>query len=347
MLPDRTCLYSGASSDQDPHLLRHLTYDETGCFGGAGHVPSSSSPRSTRPGRPSYLTVFPNPHLDCLADMYSQEQVEALFAPHQDELVRLYYEHVHPSYPILEPMDDILLLRQAKRIPSSLLAIIYKHGAQFWHLSPRAAEASLAHCSAKFATLLIMQMLPRQIRASNHPGFWPMTNMLVGMAQDIGLHVDPAQWHQLTSSERKMRRVLWWAVLTHDKWMAHSLGRPSHISAAGHGGWDVAPLTLEDFSDDAGWLPVSAVSSASSFVALLGRPRSGGPNAEEDPTGTASILSYLRGHMAMVGSLLITLVLASVDDETLDERRDLLLTYRRYLVTPGQPPEDAMLLWAP
>lgn len=451
MFLDRTCLYAGLSSDQDPHLLRHLVYDESQCFGDRHWTVWRVGSQTATP---AYMTVFPNPHLDCRADMYSLERVEALFHPHQNELIRLYYAHVHPSYPVLEPQETLRARRAENRVPASLLAVIYNHGAQFWPRSPLAAthpsplkreirpwifscltfEARTPNLALVQATLLFMQLVPLQIRAPNHPGFWPMTNMLVGIAQDIGLHIDPAGWN-IVPAERKIRRVLWWAVYLQDKSMAHWLGRPSHI--ASHS-WDVASLTLRDFSDDDGRLDVDGVSSASAFIALcalvtitadvsdalysIRRPKTsnealaraqpllnrlqfwreeyyvsasdgrahqflvkaaglavqlsiqrailgalalqqdqneyqGHFDHPSDPADQLSAeisstvrhrvlpildaiktarptdlwLSFLKGDLAMIGSLLITLVLSSVDDATLEERRALLLDFRRRL----------------
>ncbi|KAI1860926.1 uncharacterized protein JN550_011081 [Neoarthrinium moseri] len=442
MFTNKTCLYSGASSDQDPHLLRHLVYDETECFGddswtvwriGKDH------------GVSSYLTVFPNSHLDCSTNVYSLTEIESMVAPYQDELIRLYYAYVHPSYPILESQESIQSRLKEKQIPGSLIALVYKHGAHFWRHSPLAGsvpcplpqeirpwvfsrlslEIRTPNLATVQALLLFMQLIPGRIRAPNHPGFWPLTNVLVGVAQEIGLHVDPKGWG-IALSERKLRRILWWAVLSHDKWMAHSLGRPSHIAS---NSWNVAHLTLSDFADDSGRLPVESLSSVSAFIAfcdlgsilaavldafysirveydarspvqaleraqpLLSRlqrwredhsvsTNPGHPHqyvvrltaltvrlsiqravfgalskqrSERATSLAAEVvstvredlfavfealersrpvglwLSYLKGDLAMVGSLLITLVLSSVDDAELDERRALLLQFRGHL----------------
>lgn len=137
MFVDRTCLYSGSSSDQDPTLLRHLIYDETECFGDELWTIWRIGKQQ---GVPSYLTVFPNPHLDCHAGMYAVDQVESAFAPHRDELIRLYYTYIHPSYPILEPEKVFQTRRAEGNLPGPLLAVVYIHGVQFWQHSPKAEE---------------------------------------------------------------------------------------------------------------------------------------------------------------------------------------------------------------
>ena len=213
---------------------------------------------------PSYLTLFPNPYLDCHAEMYSLERVESIFSAHQDEL-----------YPVLEPREIFETRVTERRAPSPLVAVVYNHGAHFWQYSPLVRsdscplqqeirpwifsclsfEARTPNLALVQATLLFMQMMPTQIPAPNHPGFWRMTNMLVGISQDIGFHVDPSNW-SIVPSERKMRRILWWAVYTDDKWLSHMLGHPSHITV---NNWNVIPLTLTDFSDEDGRLAVESV----------------------------------------------------------------------------------------
>ncbi|KAL3475604.1 fungal-specific transcription factor domain-containing protein [Aspergillus californicus] len=280
MFPNRTCLYTGASGDQDPDVLRHLVYDDIGRF---GHDSWTVWRVSIADGLPSYFTIYPNSHLDGHPGMYSLEKVESVFVPYEDELTRLYYTHFHPSYPILESQEGFQARRARREVPGSLLAMIYYHGAQFWRLSPLAGtdtppvqeilpwifscltmEARTPNLSLVQALLLYMQMIPSQIRAPNHPGFWPLTSTLVGIAQDVGLHVDPANWN-IAPSERKMRRIMWWAVLMHDKWMSHLLGRPSHII---HRSWNVEVLTLTDFSDDQDRVSVEEISSSQAFISL-------------------------------------------------------------------------------
>jgi hypothetical protein len=88
--------------------------------------------------------------------------------------------------------------------------------------------------------------------------------MCIGMAQDIGLHVEPSTWN-ITHEERRTRRILWWAVFIHDKMMCHSLGRPSHIN---WNDWNVEPLQLGDFADEDGRMEVESIASSNSFIAL-------------------------------------------------------------------------------
>ncbi|KAL4791606.1 hypothetical protein BDV19DRAFT_291974 [Aspergillus venezuelensis] len=100
---DRTFLYSGSSSDQDPHLLRHLVYDESSRFGNPRWAVWRMG-TGTDSNAPTYFTTYPNDHLDVHATMYSTQEVDSSFH-HQEELIRLYYTYTHPSFPILDPID--------------------------------------------------------------------------------------------------------------------------------------------------------------------------------------------------------------------------------------------------
>ncbi|KAL3456868.1 fungal-specific transcription factor domain-containing protein [Aspergillus heterothallicus] len=280
--PHYSFLYSGSSSDQDPHLLRHLIYDRSSRFGNTRWAVWRMGTGTTL-NAPTYFTIYPNDHLDVHSSMYSTDKVNAL-APHQDELIRLYYTHVHPSYPVLDPHEIFLAKRAAGYLPASLLAVVYLHGSHFWHESPvsetsprpsleklddyvftcLAHESHTPNIAVVQAILLFLHIRPRWVRAPNHPGTWALSCMLVGVAQDIGLNLEPSSW-TLSAAERKLRRILWWAVFVHDKSIAHWLGRPSHITTQN---WNVSPLALDDFADTEGKLSVEAVSWANAFMAL-------------------------------------------------------------------------------
>lgn len=88
------------------------------------------------------------------------------------------------------------------------------------------------------AMLLYMDLPLVLVREPDHPGFWALANQaslissfmilsqrltglkLVGLAQEVGLHIDPIDWNMSSLSEKHSRRILWWAVYMHDKWYA-------------------------------------------------------------------------------------------------------------------------------
>lgn len=216
--------------------------------------------------------------------MYDYTNIDQVFNPYQDELISVYYAYVHPSYPILDREDAFRARFNQKQTPCSLLAVVYSLACQFWDKSPAlrhltcpnatrlrpyiysvlTVEIRAPNLNVLQAMLLYLQLPPLIIRESNHPGHWAMTTLTVAIAQDIGLHVDPEKW-KISLQERKLRRILWWSVYVHDKWMAHWLGRPSHIKK---GDWTVEPLTLNDFANADGMLSVDEVVQGQTFMAL-------------------------------------------------------------------------------
>ena len=68
---------------------------------------------------------------------------------------------------------------------------------------------------------------------------------LVGVAYELGLHLDCSSW-SITREERMLRRRLGWALYTQDKWCSLIHGRPSLISKD-H--WGVTLLNQDDFPE--------------------------------------------------------------------------------------------------
>jgi Fungal specific transcription factor domain len=216
--------------------------------------------------------------------MYCNDRIEALLAPHEGELIDLYYSYVHPSYPIMEDKNHFQQRRQNRQIRASLMTCLYCLAAGFWskseilreHPVPEtselwnhafialAVETRTPNLDTVKALLLYMQLPSHFVREPTRPGQWASGSLLVGISQDIGLHIEPSNW-RIPNRECKERRILWWAVYAHDKWAAHWLGRPSHINP---NDWNVKPLTLDDFSDDSSMLHVNSLISSRSFIAF-------------------------------------------------------------------------------
>ncbi len=47
---------------------------------------------------------------------------------------------------------------------------------------------------------------------------------MLGLAQDIGLHLEPSEWN-IDPQEIKTRRILWWSLYIHEKWLGHDATR--------------------------------------------------------------------------------------------------------------------------
>lgn len=72
---------------------------------------------------------------------------------------------------------------------------------------------------------------------------WSFLGNVVGMAHNLGLHLE-CRMYAIPAKERRLRRRLWWATYIEDKWLSLLLGRPPHIQ---HEECDVSELTESDF----------------------------------------------------------------------------------------------------
>lgn len=99
--------------------------------------------------------------------------------------------------------------------------------------------------TAQAAILLLHRPVPSQSIA-DPPTSWVSVTSALAIAQTLGLHMDPGNWN-LPRWEIRLRRRLWWTLLTEEKWRALTYGRPSHIHSDD---WHVKALTNDDFELD-------------------------------------------------------------------------------------------------
>ena len=186
-------------------------------------------------------------------------EIEQLVAPHGPALIDLYFEKVHPSYPILQKRT--FLARQEsgdRQFCSALLAAMYILAIRWWAEDPALARhpppsvPTLEAIAIKSLDLAMQRPKLSSVQAGllllqrQHTNAFPLTVSLVALSQDLGLHLDSSEW-QIPSWERRLRKRLSWAIYMQDKWSSLVFGRPSHIHASD---WAVKPLTLEDFNEE-------------------------------------------------------------------------------------------------
>lgn len=228
--------------------------------------------------------IFPESNLDPHCDMYHNAKIEQLLGPFVPGLIDLYYTYVHPSYPILEPKEEFLGRVENHEVRSSLLSCVCHLAVQFWpkstglrqHPIPNhldfwndifaalTVETRAPNLDTVKGLLLYMQLPSRFVKEPNRPGQWPLSCLLAGVAQDLGLQIDPSNW-RIPLAERKARRVLWWAVHAHITWTAHFLGRPPQLSSVS---CDVKPLVVDDFTDESLMIHLGHLASARVFIAF-------------------------------------------------------------------------------
>lgn len=187
------------------------------------------------------------------------DAIEAAVAPSGAMLVDIYFQNVHPAFPILDKQD---FLNRYRRSPSEvappLLAAVYILALRWWPLddrwkfSPEDNWGSLPGLALSSLEISLRQPDVSTLQAGllllQRPddGSWLLTSQLVAVGQDLGLHLDCSDW-SLPRWERGLRKRLAWALFMQEKWGASAHGRPSHISDAN---WGVQPLVESDFEED-------------------------------------------------------------------------------------------------
>lgn len=189
------------------------------------------------------------------------ETVEKHVAPYGKALINLYFRIIHPSYPILH--KKVFFEKYAgsyREFSPPVLAAVYILALNWWSYDPALAQhtkpdistlediafrtfqdvAQRVKLSTVQAGLLLLQR-PSSISS------WQLSCQIVGMAQDLGLHLDCSDW-RIPMWERGLRKRLAWSLFMQDTWSALIYGRPTHLSA---NNWAVQPLVSDDFPDDA------------------------------------------------------------------------------------------------
>ncbi|TGJ83519.1 hypothetical protein E0Z10_g5225 [Xylaria hypoxylon] len=186
------------------------------------------------------------------------DEIERIVAPHGRTLLNLYFEVVHPGFPIIqknvfyEKYD-----RDRHEFSPPVLAAVYILAINWWDHSEelsrsqrpnvreleRLIRSSLADAMwrPKLSTLQAGLLLSQRPEGDQ----WAPTAQLVATAQELGLHLDCTHW-KIPPWEKGLRKRLAWALYMQDKWGALVHGRPSHIFSSN---WTVQPLVPNDFSD--------------------------------------------------------------------------------------------------
>jgi hypothetical protein len=197
--------------------------------------------------------------LSSQTDIPDLDAIETAVAPHGSALIRLFFRIVHPSFPILH--KKVFLEKYARthrEFSPPLLAAVYLLALNWWSYSNELAlqpKPDVSHLEVltmrsfsniihrpKLSTIQAGLLLLQRPEGNS----WALTCQLVGLGQEMGLHVDCTTW-QIPSWECGLRKRLAWAVFMQDKWGALMYGRPSHITPVD---WDVQPLTEDDFPEN-------------------------------------------------------------------------------------------------
>ncbi|PHH74052.1 hypothetical protein CDD80_3334 [Ophiocordyceps camponoti-rufipedis] len=187
------------------------------------------------------------------------DAVEAVVAPHGRELIDLYFDVVHPAFPILQRDIFVQQYRQGSHrdLSAPLLAAVYILAINWWEQCERLVGLPRPDIREleRLVRSTLQDAMDRPRLSTIQAGLllsqrpegdqWAPTAQLVAVGQELGLHLDCSGW-RIPSWEKGLRRRLAWALYMQDKWGALVHGRPSHILAAN---WAVRPVSAQDFSE--------------------------------------------------------------------------------------------------
>ncbi|OQD89110.1 hypothetical protein PENSOL_c068G04123 [Penicillium solitum] len=276
----------GASGESDPWLLRHCKFDEHGFllfhqvhFRNAGGVPREEK-------IPVHFLVTGDELYDAAKETTRypnigsrRDELNSLVPLECGQrLVSLFLRFIFPTLPIISrskfgftpshPIPDTTVLQN---IPTHLLAAIYALAQPFtkfdeylsiinvyttpptdrlWRITFEMIleEIHTPHLATLQAGLLYLhkQHQGSQTAVADSPFVWSFVGMLVGLATSLGLQLE-CRPMGLPAWERRLRRRLWWALYSEDKWRSLLMGRPPYIR---NDEWDVTDLDDDDFRID-------------------------------------------------------------------------------------------------
>ncbi|KAH3904477.1 hypothetical protein HBI56_171410 [Parastagonospora nodorum] len=208
-----------------------------------------------------------------------REIIEQVLSPHAAEVRRLYFDYLHPCFPILDEQTFLHLWQKNNNLVSStLMCDMYASALLYWHRSevlrqhPRpdlnfiwnnaitALQDDFLGPTISTVPAALLDMLGRPVRAVT--GNIVNAGRVVTLAQSLGLHRDPSSW-KITVHEKNVRMRLWWGVVIHDHWSSVGHGIPPTINPRYY---DVPPVTSDMLAFPT--IPQSCLNSASTFIQL-------------------------------------------------------------------------------
>ncbi|KAK7935513.1 nitrogen regulatory protein otam [Apiospora marii] len=249
---DRYSQYIGPTTDFEPSLINLSPFDPQDESLLARGTLRKVSENDTFLMLPDHTT---SGHEHQIEDV---DEIERLVAPNGRKLIDLYFQVVHPSFPIIQKnVFYERYERDYREFSPPLLAAIYILAINWWDLSEelsaaprpdirkieRIMRSSLADAMwrPKLSTVQAGLLLSQKPEGDQ----WAPTAQLVAIAQELGLHLDCTHW-KIPPWEKGLRKRLAWALYMQDKWGALVHGRPSHIFS---NNWIVQPLLPNDFPE--------------------------------------------------------------------------------------------------
>lgn len=186
-------------------------------------------------------------------------QIEELVGAVGPSLIKNFRTTINRYFPIVEePFFCAYERRQRQNLDPTLLASVYTVAATALGDGIQASVKSVSDVdqleeltfhlfedSLSKPTLSTLQAGLLLIQSPNSDSS-VLNAQLIGIAHELGLHLDCSSW-KLTDEETFLRKRLAWALFMQDKWCSLIHGRPSLIAQA-H--WAVQQLSETDFPVD-------------------------------------------------------------------------------------------------
>ncbi|KAL4920175.1 fungal-specific transcription factor domain-containing protein [Aspergillus aurantiobrunneus] len=181
-----------------------------------------------------------------MAENPGRQQKEILMQilkPYASELFDLYFEHIHPAFPVFDPDSFTQLYREDKVSPTltcdffAVSQILWHHSPTLkkvpppdpffvWNLAVEALQQDFLVPGLSTLYSVVLDMAGRPICSVAQNAI--NTGRAVSLALSLGLNRNPSDWKR-PAIERNLRRRLWWAVLIHDYWSSFAHGTPPMI----------------------------------------------------------------------------------------------------------------------
>ncbi|OQU94945.1 Fungal specific transcription factor domain-containing protein isoform 1 [Cladophialophora immunda] len=225
---------------------------------------------------PPVFTLHKDPYSSRLARIVEDSPVERFRTELKtlisdnlvSDLVRLWFRFVYPYFPILTRQQIFTQEKLQPSVSPSLLAALSATAIPFSiyddklcvegsrlpsstdllkiSLRALAAEVQSPRLETVQTLLLLLQRHPTGDPLAEEPLNWNLCAQMTSTAQTIGLNHDPMSWTSLPLWERRLRKLIWWAVWVCEKWTAFGQGMPSHLHDRD---CTCQPLTEADLAD--------------------------------------------------------------------------------------------------
>ncbi|KAF2813280.1 uncharacterized protein BDZ99DRAFT_382177 [Mytilinidion resinicola] len=180
------------------------------------------------------------------AGKHQLEIIEQILGTYRHEVIALYFEFVHPHFPVLDDETCSLLQdQQIGKVSQALLCCVYAIASPnwqrskslktypgpdthfLWNTSVCALLDDFISPSLETISTSVLDLIGRP--SETIVGNSTLCGRTVALAQTFGLHRNPSNWN-IRNDEKTTRIRLWWGVLINDYWSSISYGFPPHIS---------------------------------------------------------------------------------------------------------------------